>query len=274
MKWWINITAGFVLVAAGAFSHKYGLVSDLLYFFGAKSYVYNDIEQRAEASPDIDPENTLVILIMGQSNAGNHGESLATPQLPTYNYFDGNIYKAQDPLLGASGFGGSIWTRFADIVIANQHYQQVLIVPVAIGATTLVTWAPGGKHHTYLVKTLEQLKQDNIGVSYAIWQQGESDNSANTSSETYKKLFTALLKSIRIEGFDAPMYIAQTSRCGRAPPNDQIRNAQQQLAQMIDGVEAGIDTDLLGFEYRFDGCHFTTQGLQLLALRWYELIFK
>lgn len=274
MRWVFYSAVSFLLFFSGVIAHQQNVVTDFLYLIGAKSYVYNHAEDREVAELEDDVRNRVVLLTMGQSNAANHGEGLFVSDRPAYNYFDGVIYKAKDPLLGGSGVGGSIWLRLAGKITSIDHDQQVLIVPVAIGGTMLADWLPNGKHHPYLSKTLSQLKKDDIKVTYVIWQQGESDNSAKTSSLLYKKQFSTLVESIRRYGVDAPIYISQTSLCGRDAANDEIRSAQIQIPQMTKGVEAGLDTDLLGYQYRYDGCHFSTEGLELLAERWYELIFN
>jgi hypothetical protein len=38
------------------------------------------------------------------------------------------------------------------------------------------------------------------------------------------------------------------------------------------GIFAGPDTDLLGYAYRYDGCHFSTEGLEAYADAWLTAI--
>src|SRR4051812_1788685 len=58
-----------------------------------------------------------VILTLGQSNASNFGQGKYECHNKVFNYFDGNVYKAKEPLLGADGVNCSVWTRLADMLI-------------------------------------------------------------------------------------------------------------------------------------------------------------
>ena len=53
--------------------------------------------------------NPSVLLIMGQSNGGNHGEARHVARQAVFNFnpFDGLCYRACDPLLGATDVPGS-----------------------------------------------------------------------------------------------------------------------------------------------------------------------
>ena len=46
---------------------------------------------------------TMVALVFGQSNAANSGQRRANGGPGVYNFYAGNLYRAQDPLLGATG---------------------------------------------------------------------------------------------------------------------------------------------------------------------------
>src|SRR5262249_20128010 len=72
---------------------------------------------------------TAVLFILGQSNAGNYGETLYTPTCAVYNFniLDGHYYPAQDPLLGATGDGGSPWGILGDELIAHGLAARVLL---------------------------------------------------------------------------------------------------------------------------------------------------
>ena len=79
---------------------------------------------------EIDPKNikgkTLTILDLGQSNSGNFGETKKTPEHNVYNLYFANqkLYLADDPLLGANGDRGSVWTRLGDKIIEQRKYSN------------------------------------------------------------------------------------------------------------------------------------------------------
>src|SRR4029079_2165594 len=66
--------------------------------------VYSDTKGREAVSCwSIEPD-AAVILAMGQSNAGNYGETRYRPVQPVinFNWADGKCYRAEDPLLGST----------------------------------------------------------------------------------------------------------------------------------------------------------------------------
>jgi hypothetical protein len=74
----------------------------------------------------------------------------------------------------------------------------------------------------------------------------------------------------------APVFVARSTLCdgGDHPHNNHeaIRSAQVGLASTIGGILMGPDTDTIGTEDRFDGCHLSQNGLQRCADLWFETI--
>src|SRR4051812_46962204 len=82
--------------------------------------------------------DTVVLLVMGQSNAANAGETLyATHCENTFNFYEGKLYPLADPLKGANGEGGSVWSRLADKIVENNIARTVIIAPCAVGGTRI-----------------------------------------------------------------------------------------------------------------------------------------
>src|SRR5580700_10127645 len=92
-------------------------------------------------------ENTAVIVTLGQSNAANYGTVAYTPKYDVMNFdiYDGNCYRARDPLLGASGTGGNFATPLADILIQQGLFERVIVAPIAMGGSTVEQWADEGR---------------------------------------------------------------------------------------------------------------------------------
>jgi hypothetical protein len=87
---------------------------------------------------------TVVILIAGQSNAGNHGGGdpyVARDQVDNFNLKDGLCYHAADPLLGTTAEGANFATRLGDLLIDAGAFDRVILVPIAVGGTTMEEWA-------------------------------------------------------------------------------------------------------------------------------------
>jgi hypothetical protein len=77
-----------------------------------------------------------------------------------------------------------------------------------------------------------------------------------------------MLAAIRNFGVSAPVYVARATRCAKVRPSEELQNAQGALVNPTKGVLAGPDLDILGFADRYDGCHFSTEGLERAADLW------
>ncbi len=212
----------------------------------------------------------MVALAFGQSNAANSGETRYRPREDVYNVYRGKLYRARDPLLGATGRGGSVWTRLGDKLVATGHYDAVVFVPLAVGNTAIASWTVGGELHAGILNAVRDVQAQGLGVTHLLWHQGESD--LNTPADAYRSRFRAMLASIRSEGVDAPIYVSVATRCHQGGPNETVRRAQQSLVDPARNIYAGPDTDTLGRRYRYDGCHFSAQGLERAAELWLRVL--
>lgn len=97
-------------------------------------------------------ETTKVIIGLGQSNIANSGQSAYTPtnstKVDNFDIGSGGIWNAVDPLLGAGtniGVGVGNWmTRFGDKLVTAGACQRVILVPCAIGQSSVTDWIAGG----------------------------------------------------------------------------------------------------------------------------------
>jgi hypothetical protein len=214
----------------------------------------------------------MVALVFGQSNAANFGETLHTSGPGVYNLYQGRLYRARDPLRGANGEWGSVWTRLGDRLIAEKRYDTVIFVPVAVGGTEIARWAPDGDLHQLLLKAIEDTQRRKLKFTHLLWHQGESDGVLFTRKADYQARFLAMLGSIREHGVGAPIYVAVATRCGTYPVSPEIQQAQRELVDPAAGILAGPDTDLLDETWRHDGCHFSAGGLEQHARLWLEAL--
>lgn len=219
----------------------------------------------------------MICLTFGQSNAANYGNGTYTCKNEVYNYYKGDLYKAKEPLLGPDGGGSSVWTRVADMLIDSGLYQKVVIVPCAIGGTSVKCWSDGVCKNK-LLETLNYLKKDNIKLTHILWDQGETDNVDNTTTFEYKERLKKVIKTIRDRGVIAPFFISITSYFPYNNNNlngidPDIVNAQYEVISEMKDVEQGPNTDSLNLAYyRADAVHFTEKGLDKLAQSWFEKI--
>jgi len=225
------------------------------------------------------PPGTTVILTFGQSNAANSGEEryAARGAVHVFNIFDMRFYRAVDPLPGASHDGGSVWGRLGDKLIDAGIARSILIVPIAFGATYIKDWAPGGNCHRRLLLALHRLKSAGIKIDMLCWHQGEADaNHTDMSAAEYCAHFQSILRALRWEAVNAPVYVALATLCeGAAHPYQnaaEIRRGQKKVILIPDRVLPGPDTDLIGIEHRYDECHFSASGQELAAQAWLKAI--
>lgn len=216
----------------------------------------------------------MVALVFGQSNAGNSGETTSAGRPGVYEFYRGRIYDARDPLLNTDGTGGTIWVRLATKLIDSGDFDTVVLVPVAVGSSKLDRWAPGGSLHRWLLSVVGDAHAAGLEFTHLLWQQGEADAMAGTTTASYVEQFTRMLGAIRSANVKAPVFVAQSTQCGRSLANETIRSAQARIASTTDGVYPGPDTDQLGRALRYDGCHFSSDGLEKAAELWHQAIAR
>jgi len=236
---------------------------------------FNDPSRRAivACAPLMGP-NTAVLLTLGQSNAGNYGAAsyTATQPVVNFNVADGRCYSAMDPLLGATGSGGSPWTRLGDKLVAAAAYDKVVLIPIAVGDSSVIDWASGFAR-ARLIAAIAGARAAGLSITHVLWHQGETDAINELRGGDYAGHLRVVVAAIRALGVRAPVFIAQASLCAASPRNDDIRAGQHALVAPADGIFAGPDTDsLVGPEMRFDGCHFTAHGLDAHADMWLDVL--
>lgn len=215
-----------------------------------------------------DPARVMVALVFGQSNAANYGETAQAARGAVYNFYQGKLYRARDPLLGGGGTGGSVWTRLGDRLIEHGLYEAVVFLSLGLTSTEIARWGPTGDRHPALLEAVTALRQRGLTPTHLLWHQGEADAYHKTSKAAYQKSFRDMVASLRAHGVSAPIFISIASRCKTNRGEATIREAQRELIDPARNLYAGPDTDTLGFEYRYDGCHFTHEGLDKASDLW------
>jgi lysophospholipase L1-like esterase len=219
-------------------------------------------------------KRNMVVLAFGQSNAGNHAETQYLPQRGVYNLYKGKLYVAQDPMLGASGERGSAWTRLGERIVNSGRYDNVVFITIAEGASSISRWAPGGALNRRLLDEVGNARKQGIIVTHLLWHQGEADAASGTVADDYKKRFREMVASLRREGCSAPIYVAIATRGSGRKPAINLRTAQQDLVDVSAGIFPGPDTDILGYEYRYDGTHFSEKGIERVAELWFQSLMN
>lgn len=218
-----------------------------------------------------------VWLVLGQSNAGNHGaedEAPAQGSAPRVKVFAaGACVMTGDPLPGATGRHRSIWARLPAQLQRLGHSGDVVFAVLAVDATGIDDWArPGSPLHARLQALLDELKAHRLQPSRVLWQQGEADALLGTRAEDYERGFDALLATLRAGGVNAPVLAARSTACQRGDGRA-VRVALRRLSERHADVLLGPDTDTLQGATRSGGCHFSRAGLEAAAALWAGAIF-
>jgi Carbohydrate esterase, sialic acid-specific acetylesterase len=217
-----------------------------------------------------------VILTFGQSNIANecdpHGGYTPGPDVYNFNLFDGQCHVAKDPLLGATGNRSNFTTRLGDHLVRREVYDRVLLVPIAYGGTYISEWTVNGRMFPRLTQTLIRLRRAGISVTHALWQQGEAEGALpNADGSAWVGHFNEMVATLRQYAVSAPILVAQCTVCCSAP-NERVREAQRAVVAPSAGVFAGPDMDIIGRDERWDGCHFSTAGLEKAAELWFRVV--
>jgi len=222
-------------------------------------------------------KDVMICLAFGQSNAGDYGEGDYVCRHDVYNYYKGDLYRAKEPLLGPDGSGNSVWTRVSDMLIDSGLYKKVIIIPIAVGGTSVKCWSDGDCR-IKLEKTLDYLQKDHIPLTHIFWDQGETDNVDKTTKLQYKERLKKVIKIIRDRKFDAPFFASITSYFPYNNDNPMginpiITSAQNEVINEMSDVKHGPNTDSLNLAYyRYNMVHFTDKGLNKLAYEWFKKI--
>jgi hypothetical protein len=228
---------------------------------------------------------TAVIVIAGQSYGTNAPAtdpywqpSIFSPTAPVYqlNVFTGQFLVARDPLLGMSGIGGTMWTRMAQKLVASGQYDNVVLVPLDVGGSSVGQWAPGGAYFRKLEVGMRELQDAGVNkVTQFIWEHGLADSGLLPPDFYQLQLLNGVFGTLRAHGMTAPIYMAQNAVSdGTATP---AVGGQYPFAQMQNGIASqtggsgiltGVNFDQIpGSDYATDG-HFTTTGLVDAGSEW------
>ena len=230
--------------------------------------IINGIPRDPIACTSLRGRNTLIILAFGQSNAANYGQTRYRPAGAVFSFYQGRCYRAADPMPGADGGGGSVWTRLGERIIESRFADKVVFATIGVGGSEIARWSSGGDLHSRLLDAVAGLSAAGLQPTHLLWQQGEADAVRGTDSLTYRISFLNMVRSVHTHGVSAPIYVAVATYCyGRR--SSEVQQAQRELVNVRNRIYPGPDTDILvSDELRYDGCHFTDIGLNRSADTW------
>jgi len=217
---------------------------------------------------------TVIAFLFGQSNSANHGgEKYQAANANVTNYWNGKFFVAADPLLGATGWSGSVWTITANKMLSKDIADQIILVPAGVGSSYVNDWKQGGRLNAMLEKRLIEARADNLPITHFLWHQGESDNPVlgGISLNEYEKGLTGIIQLTQKYFPNSKFFIALVSRCGALPFSLELQNVQRKMTKM-ENVYLGPNSDKIDLADRYDDCHFSGRGLERLSDAWVSAI--
>jgi len=252
------------------------------YTFNQAGRLESDDQKKAVTCPQ-QTDRTAVLLLIGQSNAGNHaGQRFHSEHGDAVvNFFDGQCYVAASPLLGSDGISGEYWTQLGNLLLDRGSFDRVVLAPAAITGSEVSRWAPGGDLNGAMIDTVSQLQQRGYRVTHVLWVQGEIDYVKRTNENDYRDRFGSLVSSLRSHGVTAPVYVAIATKClGKSnggtrfhSADNPVARAQLALPDPGANLRSGVNSDALLDDWdRYDDCHFGASGEQKVARAWADLL--
>ncbi|WAC71173.1 hypothetical protein OU995_16390 [Roseateles sp. SL47] len=280
--WWAAATAALLTLSGGAAALK---------FWADDRRTDQSLAARVATIQDIPADSRscdtwlagrmpLVLVAMGQSNAGNHGDLPAQPAgtqaKPIPVLHQGRCVLAQDPLPGATGQGASVWSALHQRLGGQWNGRPIVWMVVAVDGTRLDDWTDDQSPlRRWWERQIDATVATGWPIAAVLWQQGEADARQGTSTEDYMHGLRQLRALTEAHGLPGPWWLARSTYC---PPvaTDPMRKAVRQavedlLEEPTSGFRAGPDTDALPRTMR-NGCHFTAEGVEAAAALWQQAL--
>lgn len=225
---------------------------------------------RRQPIPCPHASRALVLVTGGQSNAANSVPTRRTSPDSVSVWFDGKCFPADEPLLGASGIGGSIWLDVAE-GLQKETGRPVLLINGAIGGTQYEDWTdPRSGYLDALLTRVREAEAQGFAPAYILWHQGETDAKSENDMVRLERVIAELSQSLLEAVSSAKLYMFVASKCigpGRTDGVASVREAQIAAVKSLHRVVLGMNTDDLGNEYRWDTCHFNNLARGKIAAR-------
>lgn len=224
---------------------------------------------------------------------GNNSPYPTDPPTPVFTLLDNYDGFRIAPF----GLGSWCWGQLGDILVKRLNVP-VMFFNAAFTGTAVRNWretAPNGGTAISLynglpyeagqpysnLKVALQFYARMLGLRAILWHQGEADNLANTSTNSYANdLITVINKSRLDFSFNIPWVVAQASHgdyINGGASNTAITGAQKQVANTAglnvftgpytDNIQIPRDRSPLSFSFT-EGLHFDYNGLVDVANAW------
>lgn len=215
---------------------------------------------------------TMVLVVFGQSNSANYLEQRHVASSDNVvSFFDGQCKKAADPLLGATGTQGSVWTLLGNR-LTGRGVKRVILVPLGVGDTYIAQWSDGELSQR-LRTSLAGVRASGYTVTHFLWHQGENDAGV-TSEADYGTRLAAVIATTRESFPSSAFYVSVASYCKPGLGTDPaIQNAQLGTINPAARIYAGPNTDaFIDPLDRYDGCHFSAIAQEKIVALWETIL--
>ena len=208
---------------------------------------------------DCPAKDALVFLSMGQAGSANYISSFGErdEQRRAYQLFNGVCYLIEDPMLGATGTQGSLWSSLAQDISASTG-QDVVFITTGVGGSSLADWLQDDS--LYFERTKHQIDfAKNMGyrVKLAFWYNGAREAELGTTAKQYVERFNRLIDrfdSLLDDSASNKWVVFQTSKCW-SDGSQRVLRGQELAARENERVILGPNTDSYDDRNRYDGCH-------------------
>ena len=156
-----------------------------------------------------------------------------------------------------------------------------MLVKYAIGATSLLDWAPEwdaataqitgnaerGSLYQQLFSIIEELALADANFGAVLWMQGERDSRIEAAGQNYHQNLEDLIVALRrnLGRRDLPFILGKVNPPPeRYPAREAVRNAQARIAAELPGVFLVETDDLSKWD---DDLHYDTAGILELGRR-------
>jgi hypothetical protein len=213
----------------------------------------------------------LTILVVGQSISSNCNEHKFGPVDNVFQIGrDGSIKVAQDPFEWADCSNGSMWMPLGKRLIDGGLAKKVVFMPIGVGGSKVSDWQEGGTAYAKLNSVFGLIKDKGLHFDLALWHQGSSD--IGTDPINYYDRLTDVVNNIDAHAAIGKWIVALHSRCNGSY-DQKIEDTQKSFATLASTNHyLGPNNNLLGNEYRIDGCHLNQAGQEIMASMWYDSI--
>lgn len=215
----------------------------------------------------------IYILVVGQSISSNCNQHVFKSSPGIYQIGINGVEKhAADPFDWADCDQGSMWIPLGERMIQSGFANKVTFMPIGVGGTSVRDWMPNGRAFDKLMDAIKVINKKQVKFDYALWHQGSSD--IGQQSIKYRNQLAKVLKFISLNVPIEKWIVAQHTKCGHA--FDAKISEQQRVvgSNYIYRRFLGPDTDSLGDEYRYDGCHLNKKGQEEMAKLWFKSILE